>query len=113
MKNNQDSDLNDKNLTNLDSITVNRAPKLDNELSNKKYVDSELQKNTLVRFNQRLENYPKISVSNDTYNLTKYDKIQITDITNIKTKSGGYLLQNWALKANDKNNKSKISNFFK
>ena len=36
VKDNQDNDLNDKKLTNLDSITVNRNPRLDNELSNKK-----------------------------------------------------------------------------
>ena len=41
VKNNQDNDLNDKKLTNLDSITVNRNPTSDNELSNKKYVDDE------------------------------------------------------------------------
>ena len=32
-KNNQDNDLKDKKLTNLDSITVNRNPSLDNELA--------------------------------------------------------------------------------
>ena len=57
VKNNQDNDLNDNNLTNIDSITVNRNPSLDNELANKKYIDSELDKNTIVRFIQTLENY--------------------------------------------------------
>ena len=52
VKNNQDNDLNDNNLTNIDSITVNREPTSDNEVSNKKYVDDEIDKNTLVRFNQ-------------------------------------------------------------
>ena len=28
-----------------------------------------------------LENFHKVSVGNDVYNLTKYDKIQITDTT--------------------------------
>ena len=36
VRNNQDNDLNDKKITNLDSITVNRIPSLDNELTNKK-----------------------------------------------------------------------------
>ena len=84
LKNNQDNDLNDKTLTNLDSITINRNPTSDNEVSNKKYVDDELDKNTIVRFNQTLENYLKISVGNDIYNLTKYNKTQLTDITIIK-----------------------------
>ena len=36
---------------------------------------------TLVKFNQTLQTYLKVSVGNDTYNLTKYNKISITDIT--------------------------------
>ena len=39
----------DKNkLTNLDSVTVNRNPTSDNELANKKYIDDELDKNTVL-----------------------------------------------------------------
>ena len=34
VKNNQDSSLNDKKLTNLDSVTINRNPTSDNEVSN-------------------------------------------------------------------------------
>ena len=36
VKNNQDNDLNNSKLTNLDSVTVNRIPTSDNEVSNKK-----------------------------------------------------------------------------
>ena len=81
VKNNQDNDLNDNKLTNLDSITVNRNAGSDNEVANKKYIDNELDKNTILRFNQTLKNYLKVSVGNDAYNLTKYDKIQLTDTT--------------------------------
>ena len=83
-KNNQDNDVNDKKLTNLDSITVNRNPISDNEVADEKYIDDELDRNTLVRFNQTLQNYLKVSVGNDSYKLTKYDKIQITDTTIIQ-----------------------------
>ena len=38
VKNNQDNNLNDEELTNIDSITVNREPSLDNELANKKIL---------------------------------------------------------------------------
>ena len=55
VKNNQDNDLNDNKLTNSDSITNNRNPTSDNEVSNKKYLDDELDKNTIVRFNQTLQ----------------------------------------------------------
>ena len=112
VKNNQNSDLNDKKLTNIDSITVNRNPTSDNEITNKKYVDDELDKNTLVRFNQTLQSYLKISVGNDTYNLTKYGKIQLTDITTMKPgNTGGYLLPYWKTVCNDKNDNGEISSF--
>ena len=114
VKNNQDNDLNDKKLTNIDSITINRNPTIDNEVSNKKYIDSELDKNTIVRFNQTLNNYLKVSVGNDTYNLTNYDKIQITDTTVMRVGNGGsVILPLWKIICNNKNNNGKISNFIK
>ena len=83
-------------------------------MARKKYIDDELDKNTVLRFNQTLQNYLKVSVGNDTYNLTKYDKIQITDTTIIKyPNSGGYLLQNCLIKCNDINNAGKIQNFIR
>ena len=103
VKNNQDNDFNDNKLTNIEYITVNRNPGSDKELSNKKYIDDELNKNTILRFKQKLENYLKISVGNNTYNLTNYDKIQITDTTTIKyPNTGGYLLESWVMICNDK-----------
>ena len=66
VKNNQDNDLNDMKLPNLDSVTVNRNPSLDNELSTKNYIDDELYKSTMVTFNQTLQNYLRVSVRNDT-----------------------------------------------
>ena len=114
VKNNQNNDLDDNKLTNLDSITVNRCPNSDNVLANEKYIDDEVNKITSLRFIQTLENYLKASVGNDIYNLTKYDKIQITDTTIINTpNSGGYRLQNWVIKCNGKNSNGKISNFIR
>ena len=95
VKNNQDNDSNDNKLTNIVSIAVNRNPSSDNEVSNKKYIDDQLDKKTIVRFNQTLENYLKVSVANDTYNLTIYDEIQIIDTTEIKFPNiGSDLIQN-------------------
>ena len=114
VKNNQDNDLNDKKLTNLDSISVNRKPSSDNELASKKYVDDSIEEGTLLRFNQTLQNYLKVSVGNDIYNLTKYDKIQITDITEMRYPNiGSDLLQKWIIKCNNKNNISKVGDFIK
>ena len=90
------------------SITVNRDPSFDNELANKKYVGDELDKNTILRFNQTLEKHLKVSVGNNTNKLTKSNKIQITDTTIIRLLNvGSSLLQYWNIKCNDINNKGK------
>ena len=112
--NDQDNEFDNNKLTNLDSITINRDPNLDNELSNKKYVDDSIREGTILRFNQTLENYLKVSVGNDTYNLTKYNKIQIIDMTEIKYPNiGSDLLQKWNINCNNKNNVSKVGDFIK
>ena len=114
VKNNQDNNFNNNKLINIESITINNNPTDDNHVSNKKYIDDSIGEGTLLRFNQTLTNYLKVSVGNDTYNLTKYNKIQLTDTTVLKAgNSGGYLLQNWNIRCNDKNNNGKISNFIK
>ena len=117
----------------LDSIFVNTSvtsPRTIIELPTKSYVDSLHGENersrhdlgldfydessTLVRFNQTLQNYLKVSVGNATYNLTKYNKISITDITEIKfPNSGNALLQKWKIYCNNKKNQSRISDFIK
>ena len=84
VKNNQDNKLHDNKLLKINSITINTNPTDDNHVTTKKYSDDEIDKNTIVRFNQTLQNYLEVSVGNDTYNLTKYDKIQLTDTTVIK-----------------------------
>ena len=114
VQNNQDNDLDDNKLTNLDSITFNRNPTLNIEIANKKYVEDELNKITIVRLNPTLQNYFKISVGNDIYNLTKYNKISITDVTEIKSpNTGSDLLQKWKIYCINKNNQSRISDRIK
>ena len=114
VKNNQDNDFNDNELTNINSIIIKNNPTDDNHVCNKKYIDEEIDKNTIVRFNQTLTNYLKISVGNDIYHLTKYNKYYLTDITSmISPNSGSYLLQRWLIESKDKNNNGKISNFIK
>ena len=56
VKNNQDNELNDNKLINIDRVVFNREPIKDNELANTKYVDNEIDKNTIVRFSQTLTN---------------------------------------------------------
>ena len=114
VKNNQDNDLNDNKLSNINSITINKNPTDDNHVSNKKYIDDQLDKNTILRFNQTLANYLKVSVGNDIYNLTKYDKIQIIDSTVMRVGNGGaFILPLWKIICNNKNNNGKISNFIR
>ena len=110
----QDNEFDNNKVTNLESITVNRNPNLDNELANEKYIDDSIGEGTIVRFNQTLQNYLKVSFGNNTYNPTKCDKLQIIDTTSIEyPNTGGYLLQNWVIKCNDKNNNGKTQNFIK
>ena len=130
VRNNQDNDFGDYNLTNINSITLNKEAENDNEVITKAYVDQFHQEtertrrdlgidfynesSTILRFNQTLKNYLKISVGNDTYNLTKYDKIQITDTTEIKYPNiGSNLFQMWYIKCNNKNDVSKVGDFIK
>ena len=91
--NDQDNEVDNIKLTKLDSVSINRNPSSDNELANKKYVDDSIGEGTIVRFKKSLQNYSKVSVGNDIYHLTKYERIQITDTTIIKyPKTSGNLL---------------------
>ena len=95
-------------------MKVNRNPNSDNELVNKKYLDDELDKNTIVRFYQTLENYLKVSVGDDTYNLTKYNKIQMIDVTEIRyLNTGSNLLQKWKIQCSNKYDHSRVGDFLK
>ena len=90
---------------NLISVTVNRKTTADEMNLQKKYYDVELNKNTISRFIQALENYLEVSAENDVDNLSKDVKIQITDTRILKApNTAGYLLQNWNKKCNDKKN---------
>ena len=112
--NDQDNEFDNNKLTNLDSVTVNRNPNLEYELANKKCIDDELDRNTVLGFNQTLQNYLKVSVGDDVYNLTKYNKIQITDTAEMRYPNiGSDLLQKWNIKCNNKNNQSRITDFIK
>ena len=114
VKNNQDNNFNDNKLTNISSITINNNPTDNNHVSNKKYVDDQLDKNTIVRFNQTLQNYLKVSVGNDIYHLTKCNKYYLNDITSmISPNSGLFLLQKWSIECKDRNNNGKVNNFIK
>ena len=108
----QANDFDNIKLNILDCITVNKSPELDNELSNKNFVDDELDKNTILRFIPTLEEYVKISVGKNVYNPTKRDKRQITTSITFPN-TGGYLPQQLYINCNDKNINGKIQNFIK
>ena len=61
VKNNQDNNFIDYKLTVLDSVSVDTNPCLKSELVNKKFLDDELDRNTIVRFNQTFQVYLKES----------------------------------------------------
>ena len=130
VRNNQDNDFNNNNLTNINSITLNTEAVNDNHVITKAYVDQFHQDNersrrdlgidfynessTLLKFNQTLQNYLKVSVGDDTYNLTKYDKIKIVDKTVMRYPNSGYnCLPLWKIICKDKNGSGKTSSFIK
>ena len=117
VKNNQDKDLNDKSLTSLDSVTVKREPSSDDDLSNKKYIDDQLDTNTIVRLNDdsiAIDRYLQVHVQNISYTLQIYNKTQIKDTTKmIYPNTGNDLLQNWKIFCNNKYNEGKPSDFIK
>ena len=115
VKNNQDNDFNDNKLTNINSITINTTPTDNNHVINKKYVDDQLDKDTIVRLNDDSnDKYLKVNFNNSTYNLQIYNKIVLTDTTIMKnSNNGGYLLPSWRIFCNDRNNNGKIQNFIR
>ena len=101
-------------LTNLNSVIVHREPCLYNELANKNNVDASIGNGNIIRFNQTLQVFVKVSVGNDIYNFTKYGRRQITDITNIKNPThGGCISQQWIFGRNDKKGNCKTNSFIK
>ena len=72
--NDRDYEFDYNKLINLDILTVNQNPTSDNELSNRKNVDYELNKNTFHRLFQTLQNFFKVIVGNIVYKLTKKDR---------------------------------------
>ena len=103
MFNDQDNDFDDNKLNNWDSVSVIGNPISDDEWANKKNVDESLDSGNSLKICHTLQNYLKVSIGNDVYNLNIYDKNQIRDTTKIDyPNTVGYLLQNWVIKCNDK-----------
>ena len=71
------------------SIRVKRDPTSDDELANKKFVDTLKGDCNILSFNQTLQNYLKASLGNDVYSPAKNDKIQITAKTVFKNTNTG------------------------
>ena len=57
--NDQEKDFDNNRLTSLDSITVNKDPTLENEKSNKKYLDDSLGEGSIAIFHQSLQKITK------------------------------------------------------
>ena len=72
VKKNQTKDLNNSKLTFLDNNALNKNRVSDEEVV-KKHVDDTLSEDTVLRFDQTLQNYLKVSVGNNVYNHRKYN----------------------------------------
>ena len=84
VKNSQDNDFNDKKLTNINSITINNVPTNNNHVSNKKYINDELDKNTIVRLNDDSnDRYLQVHINSSPYNLQIYNKTHIIHTTKL------------------------------
>ena len=115
VKNNQNNDFNDNKLTNINSITINKNPTNNNHVTNKKYIDDALDKNTIVRLNDNSnDRYLQVRINNTSYNLQIYNKTQIIDTTKILFPNTGHdLLQNWKIVVNNKNGEGTPFEFIK
>ena len=115
VKSNQDNDFHDKKLTNINSITINNDPTNNNHVTNKKYIDDELDKITIVRLNDDSnDRYLQIRINNTSYNLQIYNKTQIIDTTKLVfPNTGTDLLQNWKIICNNRLGEGMPSNFLK
>ena len=83
------------------SVTVKKNPSSDRELVIKNYTDVSIGEGAIVRIIQTLENYSKVSVEINTFNLVDYDIMQFIDTTGIKyPNSGSNLLQKNSIKSN-------------
>ena len=115
VKNNQDNDFDNNKLTNINSITINNNPTEDDQVSNKKYIDEELDKDTKVRLNDDSnDRYLQVCINNTPYNLQIYNKTQIFDTTKlIFPNTGTDLLQNWKFIYNNRLDEGLPSDFLK
>ena len=115
VKKNEDNDFNDNKLTNLNSITINNNATDDNQASNKKNIDEELDKNTIVRINDEPnDKYLQVHINNSPYNLQIYNKTQIFDTTKlIFPNTGTDLLQNWEKISSNRYGEGTPSDFVK
>ena len=96
----------------MDSITGSRNPNSDNEFSTKNFIVEKLDKNTILRFNQTLQNYLKTAIGSTVCNLTRFDKNQLIDTIVIKyPNQGRCLLHQWNVKCNDQIDSGEKTNF--
>ena len=115
LKNNKDNDFNDNKKANINSITINTIQTNNNQVSNKKYVDDELDKNTIVRLNEDSnDRYLQGHNNNTAYNLQIDNKTQINDSTKlIFPYTGIDLLQNWKIICNNRFSEGTPPDFIK
>ena len=84
----------------MDSITVIRNASVENELSNKKYIDDDFDKHPIL-IQSKLEDYLNFFVVNNVYNLAKNDEIQKTDTATINHPNNqGFFMHILVMKCN-------------
>ena len=115
VKNNQDNNFNNNIISNIQSIEINNDPTNNKHGINKKYLDDKLDNDTIIRLNDNSNNeYLKVQINNNFYNLQIHNKIQITDVTKILFPNTGHdLLPKWRIVCNNRFNSSIPTDFIK
>ena len=115
VKNNQNNNFNNNIISNIQSIEINNDPTNNKHGINKKYLDDKLDNDTIIRLNDNSHNeYLKVQINNNFYNLQIHNKIQITDVTKILFPNTGHdLLPKWRIVCNNRFNSSIPTDFIK
>ena len=79
--NDQDNEFINEKLEVLNIVTFNRNQTSDDEPSDIKHVDDSIGERSILKFNQTLQKYLKVSVGNTFYSITKYIEQNFTGTT--------------------------------
>ena len=107
--------MNNYTITNVNNIQINNTPTQDDQVTDKKYVDDNIDESSIIRLNDNSnDRYLQARVGNTAYNLQIYNKAQMIHTTELLSPNkAGYLLQGWTILCNNVNGTGKLGDFVK